>query len=301
MESNEQADNSYEQNDIQQAKVDEYWTDERMRNAIPVETPALSDEETQRLIQDRKSDKTPGVQILPASGPSPKAETQTTDGEPYGVDETVFPYSSSGKWFFTANDGRDYIGSAAFVGDKTTLLTAGHCVRDLDTGVWHHNFLFVQGYANRNGKLTGKRVEVNRLGCYARVVGRHHQYDYAFCKTTSDSDTGWFGFATSIPYPKLTALGYPSNYGDSEEMYAVNGSKGAQADGVVQMLANPMGPGCSGGPWVGDLKLAQDTQKNIACGLNSFSFTNDPASEYSPYFDSDTMHMFECIRDNNPV
>ena len=79
-------------------------------------------------------------------------------------------------------------------------------------------------------------------------------------------------------------------------MYAADGSKTSVSANIVRMTPSPMGPGCSGGPWVGDLSHDYNPSANISCGLNSIINAVDPGAVYGPLFDGETMHLFTCIQ-----
>ncbi len=286
MTNSEPNDHVYQQDDVRQAEVDQYWTKERIQGAAPVPLPAVSEDELGALIQGPA---TPGPHFAPSS-------EAVTAGAAYPVNVDQRPYWNAGKLFFTTDDGQDMMGSAAFVGTNRVLMTAGHCVRNSSNGNWFRNFLFIRAGTGHWYGWTGQRVGINRIGCYYMWIGRNFKYDYAFCAASSDSGAGWLGLATDIPYSTFTSLGYPSNYDSANSMYAADGSKTTISGGIVRMSGNPMGPGCSGGPWVGNLSHDFDPNANIACGLNSFRYDSDPEAMYGPYFDAETWHLYVCIQ-----
>jgi hypothetical protein len=280
-------DHVYVQDDEQQAEIDRYWTAERLQAAVPIELPTLTSEEFASLVLD------PDVPAVPMTLPSGEG---APTGTPYRVDVDQRPYWNAGKLFFTTDGGQDMMGSAAFVGTNRVVMTAGHCVRNKDNGNWYRNFLFIRAGTGHWWGWSGQRISLSRIGCYYMWIGGNFRYDYSFCAAESDSGAGWLGLTPGIPYSAFTSLGYPSNYDNANSMYAADGNKAAVSGGIVRMTGNPMGPGCSGGPWVGNLSHDYDPNANIACGLNSFRYDADPDSMYGPYFDSDTMHLFTCIQ-----
>ena len=106
------------------AAVQEYWTADRMREAIPAE----------KVLQGR-----------PAGKPkkSPRAAA-TQIPPPY----TSAPTRTNGKVFFT-DDGLNYVcsGTAVLSGNKSVVWTAGHCVHD-GASNFHTNWTFVPAYAD---------------------------------------------------------------------------------------------------------------------------------------------------------
>lgn len=277
----------YEQDLRRQHEIDEYWTVERMQKATPAVLPALPAEEYSRLIQSPAP--RPAAQVLPSR------EARQL-GDAYPVDPDQRPYRDAGKLFFTEDDGTDHACSASFVGSNRVVLTAGHCVRNAGNGAWYSNFLFYRGGTGHWWGWSGQKVSLDRVGCYPMFLGPNYRYDYAFGHTTSDSEHGALGLATGVPYASFTSLGYPGNYGNGQSMYAADGSKGPIAGGVVRMAPNPMTKGCSGGPWVGALSHEFGPHSNIVCGLNSHMYDNDPGAMYGPYFDVETVDLYDYIR-----
>jgi hypothetical protein len=283
------SDHVYTQDDQQQAEIDQYWTEERMQEAVPVPMPSLTDDEFEALVLGQ------AVPTLPMIVPS--GESATAAGAAYPVNVDQRPYWNAGKWFFTNDSGQDMVGSAAFVGTNRVVMTAGHCVRNGNNGQWYRNFLFIRAGIGHWYGWTGQRVGISRVGCYYMwAQGPNYKYDYAFGAATSDSGAGWLGLTTGIPYSAFTSLGYPSNYDNANSMYAADGNKASVSGGIVRMSGNPMGPGCSGGPWVGNLSHEYKPDANIACGLNSFRYASEPDSMYGPYFDAETWHLYTCIQ-----
>lgn len=287
MTANPPNDHVYHQDVQEQREVDQYWTNDRMREATPVPIPSLTTAEFEALVQAPPA---PGTVMMTPSGEG----SQVGAAYPVNVDQR--PYWNAGKWFFTNDAGTDMVGSAAYVGTNRVLLTAGHCVRNSSNGNWYRNFLFIRAGTGHWYGWTGQRVSISRVGCYYMWIGGNYKYDYSFCAAASDSGAGWLGLTTDIPYANFTSLGYPSNYDNANSMYGADGSKSTVSGGIVRMSGNPMGPGCSGGPWVGNLSHDYKPDGNIACGLNSFRYGNDPDAMYGPYFDGETWHLYTCIQ-----
>lgn len=280
-------DHVYTQDAQRQTEIDQYWTKERMQEAVPIPLPSLTSDEFEALVLG------PTTQVLQMTLPSGEGVPASAA---YPVNVEQRPYWNAGKLFFTTDNGQDMMGSAAFVGTNRVVMTAGHCVRNKDNGNWYRNFLFIRGGTGHWYGWSGQRVGLSRIGCYYMWIGGNHKYDYSFCAAASDSGAGWLGLTTDIPYSAFTSLGYPSNYDSANSMYAADGNKASVSGGVVRMTGNPMGPGCSGGPWVGNLSHDYKPDANIACGLNSFRYNNDPDSMYGPYFDAETWHLYVCIQ-----
>jgi hypothetical protein len=106
------------------AAVQNYWTAERMRNAIPADKVLAGS-----FAGTRKGPKRASAQQIPP---------------PY----TSAPTRTNGKVFFT-DGGSNYVcsGTAVLSGNRSVVWTAGHCVHDGASG-FHTNWTFVPAYAD---------------------------------------------------------------------------------------------------------------------------------------------------------
>jgi V8-like Glu-specific endopeptidase len=107
------------------AAVQQYWTAERMRNAIP-------------------ADKVLSGSFAAAPPKKPKQASAQQIPPPY----TSQPTSTNGKVFFT-DGGSNFVcsGTAVLSGNRSTVWTAGHCVHD-GASNFHTNWSFVPAYAD---------------------------------------------------------------------------------------------------------------------------------------------------------
>lgn len=265
----------------------EYWTDERIAAAKPIEPEPPTEEELSRLAEIPLKEPPAGPQVIEAS-------PGEVEGTPEKANVKERPFWNGGKLYFTKPGEGDFYGSAEFVGNKRVLLTAAHCVIDGNskTPKWYKNFHFRRAYNNGGGQHVGWQCMAvwNLYFAY----GKNRAYDYAFIHTNKDSGAGWLGMKSGIPYNSWTAIGYPKNYGDGKYMQRVDGTKGQVTGGRVEMLGNPMEGGCSGGAWIAELTIPH-VGGNYAVGLNSSHTTS--TNEWSPYFDSNTFDLYYYVRD----
>ena len=271
-------------------ELGDYWTRERMLAAEPAGPMVISDEEFENLT-------TEGVTLVQPPGTVQTVQSYSAEIERLGTAEradiAVRPFSDGGKLFFTDSEGRDKWGSAQFVGSRRVLMTAAHCLHDPDTRQWNDNFVFVRGYNNGQGQIVGwSSVSIYRE--WYSGGSPDPRYDYGFIYTSSQSERGYMGMKTNIPYDVWTSIGYPGNFGQGEYMYKVVGDKDTVQNGIVQMKNNPFGPGASGGAWIGDVTSGHGG--NFAVGLNSFIQESNPGSMYGPLFTSDTADLFEYVK-----
>lgn len=273
-------------------QIQNYWTAERIKSAIPVKTPEISQQDLEKLLMYQQNREGEIMTI------EPTLSNRLSDAErgPEKANVNAFPFSAGGKLFFTKSDGKDYVCSAQFVGSTRVLMTAAHCLMDQKTGQFFTNISFKRAYNNGGGQLV--RYECASVWPDWKTGSSNYNWkkDYGFLYTATSSEGGALGLKTKIPYSQWLAIGYPANYGNNQYMNKVSGSKGVIADGTVEMKNNPMRSGNSGGAWIGDVKSFTD-DGNYAIGLNSFHAENYPDSEFGPYFDADTFALYEYVRD----
>lgn len=284
------------QEDDELREAEEYWTDERMREAEPIEPPPPPPpDEIRRKMEEEGPPGPPADAVI-----APPGEARgRLRGTPYAADSDQRPYWNCGGMFFTKPDGTDWRGSGAFVGSGRIVLTAAHCVRDGTSGAWFKNVVFYRGYVGHWWGKGGQKVGVRCLGTKAAWVNGNngnYVYDYSFCYTSDESGAGWLGLALGVPYSSWTSAGYPGNYGDGKDMYAVAGDKGQVGGGLVQMLGNPFEGGASGGPWIGDLSNQYKPDGNMAIGVNSFIYGD--GNMWGPYFDFATYDLYNYMLGN---
>lgn len=259
---------------------------ELFRKATPVPTPELTDEEFKALESEDTEDSE-----LESKGESNLAELL---GTPTEADISVSPYKYGGRLFFTGADGKSYSGSAEFVGEYNIILTAAHCVRDHVSGDFFTNFRFYRGYKNESYE---KRFSLNAWGTKAGWVNgtaARYRYDYAFLRTTVNSDTGHLGYKTLQSETSWTEFGYPSNYGNSQLMQKVDGTRGSVTGGTVEMLGNPMRKGNSGGAWF----IVASSSNRQAMGNQSFNKSGNTTDAWGPVFTNSTFSLLRAVRDH---
>ncbi|MFO0966442.1 MAG: trypsin-like peptidase domain-containing protein [Gemmataceae bacterium] len=253
------------------------------REAIPIESPPMSDEELEALRR----------QEGPPSQPESKNESSLAIfGTPTEANIAVSPYQYGGKLFFKGSDGLTYVGSAQFVGEYNIILTAAHCVRDNKTGAFFSNFRFYRAF--KNGSYA-KLFLVNAWGTKVGWVSDppNRRYDFAFLRTTDDSDVGYLGYKTFQSENSWNAFGYPHNYGNNQIMQTVNGSRGEVVGGTVQMLGNPMRSGNSGAARF--IEVSSNNRQVL--GNDAFHKDGDSANEWGPQFDNSTFTLLKAVHD----
>lgn len=289
----------------------DYWTEENMQNAIPIETvidvKKLSKEQIEPWVQD---------------APTVIMESQSPD---YGFDEgletdlidqafhstenpsplsfrtnrvsntSAAPYSTVGKMYMTFNNEK-YVGTGWVVAEQA-VFTAGHCVYEKSLGGWADKILFVPQFNNGSapvGRWTGTTIHSLK----GWTNNRDFKYDMGAFQVNKPirPKTGSLGWMANYPPNQgaYTSIGYPAQ---TIPGYNFNGNKMWQCVGDYIGGSNPirmhnnMTGGCSGGPWV-----VTKNRKLYANGLNSFRYTSQPNHLYTPYFGQGFINLYNNIK-----
>ncbi len=237
------------------AEVREYWTVKRMREAVPLDSPAAG----------------PAGAMTAADPPataSAAVERSTT---------TVYPYSAVGRLFFRLPDGGGAVCTASVIntlGDSF-VLTASHCVYetgDSDSpGEFFTDVEFVPGY--RNGARPFGEFPATELAVPDEVVS-HNQLanDHGSVIVAPAADgrpvedvVGGLGISLfGPPRQDWRAYGYPAEKPfDGERQYTCDSRTVLTAPDLSPPtigISCDMTAGASGGPWViQDRLVASDT------------------------------------------
>ncbi|MCP5158115.1 MAG: trypsin-like serine protease [Gammaproteobacteria bacterium] len=231
--------------------------------------------------------------VLPAYNPlgSPIHVTYSVPPVLYASDSALYPYSAIGKVFFTGADGRTFVCSGAAIGNRA-VLTAGHCVVENDQ--YHTNWSFVPGFYHGNRPYGTWKAESAVTFDAWREQGDFAR-DVAFVIVenqegrTLSQTVGSLSFSWNQPRQKLWAeFGYPavSPYSGIEMIQTLAPTAGiddefsppATGIGTIQTQ------GSSGGPWIIDFSPGL-VVSNFANGVVSYSLSDLPDMQFSPYFD----------------
>ncbi|MCI6583027.1 MAG: hypothetical protein Q4D76_10995 [Oscillospiraceae bacterium] len=238
-----------------------YWTKERMEQAIPEVNEVLPESEEKECVGEAVSATAVSV-----------ADTKKS------------PFNAGGKLFYT-KDGTGYVASAEFCGDKQIILTAAHCFYNRRKAKWAENIVFKRCYCDGTADQV---VGVQSVAVDTRYItdADYHDYDYAF-GATEDAATGEvLGYEINSKKGTAIAYGYPTNYEGGQKMVYTEGGYSKHDKGnILEMLGNSMGGGCSGGAWV-------KSGTNKAISVNSFSYTSRPDDQYGPLFTSEFEALF---------
>ncbi len=293
MASNAQADpNSVVVSDIMSSQtkaLNEFWTEEALADAQPIGLEIDPARVVGLLAEAEWQAEGDLVSLAPvppnaeaAAGWDPQPTCPATGSNTERVpNRSIIPYCAVGKLFMTF-DGARYVASAWTIGDSG-VFTAGHCVYDRDGGGWADNILFIPQYDN-GVEPVGRWAATQLATLNGWIAGGSDQFKYDLAAFKVDRPirpvTGSLGWIANGPLPQrcITGIGYPAAAPfDGRAMWR---STGKYVGGANPIQAyNDMTGGCSGGPW----EIWQDGAP-YTNGLNSFRYTNDPATMYSPYF-----------------
>lgn len=209
-------------------KVENYWTEERMKKAIPAETVMPSFEGFGATISEEEI---------------PEVEVEHAD-------VTVSPFNAGGRLFFTRG-GYDYRASAQFCADKRIILAAAHSIYAPKEGEWASNIVFKRAYDS------GKCAQ--SIPIVARTIKSKWSetglipYDYAFLTTDILCGVEPLDYEINFNKGNVVSYGYPSNFDKGEKMNKVimNTGEAMTTEGSLALaMYSPMGTGVSGGAFV---------------------------------------------------
>ncbi|MEV3973002.1 peptidase [Streptomyces sp. NPDC050698] len=273
-----------------------FWTPERMREATPLDVLTV-DRSDVRAPALRKGRATTVPPTAPASATGPLAFPH--GGGPWSGGGAVT--KTAGRVFFTYQ-GRtaSCSGNAVTSANKSTVMTAGHCVK-LE-GAWHTNWVFVPGYHDGQrpyGTWTASKL----LSTPQWTASEDINYDIGAAvvapldgKNLTDV-VGGQGLAFNTGYNKaMYSFGFPA-------AAPYDGEKFIYCSGTTTrdfLLSNDHGLTCnmtggsSGGPWFTQFNEATGT--GLQSSVNSFKYNFFPNSMYGPYFGADAQNLYQSAQ-----
>ncbi len=267
-----------------QERARSFWTAERMRAATPMDMPRLT--------------ATPGK--APAGAPSVVApQAFPNGGSPWTGGGAVV--NTTGRVFFTYQ-GRtaSCSGSAVTSANRSTVITAGHCVKL--GGAFHTNWTFVPAY-NNGAAPFGTWTARALMATPQWVASENITYDIgaAVVNTLNGQAltdvVGGQGIAFNQPRGQnMYAFGYPAAapYDGTRLIYCsgrvFNEFLGT---GAIGMTCNMTG-GASGGPWF--LSFNEATGTGLVNSVNSFKYNFLPTWMFGPYFGADAQNLYNSAQ-----
>ena len=250
---------------------------------------------------------TGGAGTVPAPTPT---NAHVTGYVPTG-DIHTFPYSASGKIYFTMA-GRNYACSGSVIGEYA-IWTAGHCVTN-GQGTFHTNWVFIPMFDNYTTTVPGPWYSSYYITPMEFGRSMDLSYDYAIVGVRPPSFamgnsmrhyTGALGFAWNMPRAQnWKLLGYPMIGFDGIHM--VYSDSTYWTDGTTYSpdtvgVGSAIKSGGSGGPWILNFAKDQAGQINYLNGTNSYINTTPGVNEvYSPYLDDRAKALWDCAQFATP-
>ncbi|WP_129786982.1 trypsin-like serine peptidase [Promicromonospora panici] len=266
-------------------KVVEYWTPQRMRNAVPADVLVAGKDKSSAGGSVTAGQPT----VVPQAKAKPTAAADFTGGYYSGGGDVR---DTTGKVFFTLS-GTNYVcsGSAVSSGNKDVVLTAGHCLNE-GPGAYATNFAFVPAYddgARPYGTFTARQLTTTTQW----QNSGDFDYDVAFAvmNTLNGAHLTDVVGGQAIGFNQargqyMYSFGYPAaNPYDGSDIAWCHGTVvqdtfGGSAD---QGLNCNMTGGSSGGPWF--VNYNETTGLGTLNSVNSFKYRAGSLRNYmfGPY------------------
>ncbi|ANS63469.1 hypothetical protein SLINC_1245 [Streptomyces lincolnensis] len=277
----------------------DFWTPERMRQATPLDVLSLDRAEASEV---RASTPRKGKETLVApSAPAAEAGILAfpSGGAPWTGGGAVV--QTAGRVFFTY-DGRtaSCSGNAVTSANKSTVITAGHCVK-LE-GAWHTDWVFVPGYHDGQAPH-GTWAAAKTLSTPQWTASEDINYDIGAAvvaplngKNLTDV-VGGQGLAFNTGYNKaMYAFGFPAAAPyDGQKFIYCSGT--TYRDFLLSSdhgLTCNMTGGSSGGPWF--TQFNETTGTGLQSSVNSFKYNFLPNAMYGPYFGADAQNLYQSAQ-----
>ena len=283
---------------LQQAAAD-YWTPERMRAAEPVD---------QGLGSDRAAG---GTQDQPTRGEARTVQPTAAraDLDPQAFPELGAPWQGEGEvtrsvgriFFSMGSQDSSCTGTAVTSDNKSTVITAGHCV--FYQGAWHDNWVFVPGY-DRGQAPNGEWPATELFATPEWEAGEDMNFDIGAAvvgQVGGESLTDAVG-AQGVAFnaergEDMYSFGYPAAppYDGSRLIYSSGTTFNDEfGDTTTIAIDSNMTPGCSGGPWFADFDEAVGA--GTVSSVNSFGYNAQPNVLYGPYFGDEAEALYNSVQ-----
>ena len=283
-----------------QLDAEEYWTEERMAQAVPFELKADNPEEGPPDDVTVKAPDAPRVR----SGGNKSADMNLFSDDISAANFatqrvgglTEFPYRAVGK-LFARIGGADRTGTAFVVGERC-LFTAGHCIYPGPPGLWADRVAFAPAYRQGADRRLWTAASLHTLAGWTVQRSDARAYDIGgiILSQPIDQATGKIGWYANLPpnIGSFHSVGYPNQWispqypFDGRTMWRCAG--GQVSAGRIQTMANNMSEGASGGPW-----LIERNGMIYANGVNSYRRSDQPERLSSPYFGEGVINMMRRL------
>lgn len=269
------------------------WTPEAMGRAALAPRPNVNPDDVRSAGRNRAA----GPPDQPGQTPAADLAGGGAAKERAAGNVMSKPLYWAGKLFYKTPQG-DYVCSGQFISPRV-ILTAAHCVRDSDTGVWYQDFIFALQYHQGDYNALYSYDCVATRNAWVQPGFEKYLYDYAMILVENPSRTGNFGthWGWRGAYNEANKIGYPGGVSNGEIIQVEHGPI-AFVDGVVQMKhGNPADQGgSSGGAWVGQFHDVEgNNDGNYIISVESFGYDGEPGVDYGPYLDGNFKDLWDYV------
>jgi V8-like Glu-specific endopeptidase len=269
----------------QRAAAADYWTDERLESAVPLDVEV--DATTLASARGTAPSDAAVVEIA-AQAPAPAPQLRANQEA---------PIAHVGKVFFTGADGGTYVcsGNSVAAGNQNTVATAGHCVND-GAGTFFSNWVFIPAY-ERGSRPFGDWSARTFFTTGQWNQGGDFNHDAAFVVVNSPSGqslsatVGGSGLVfNGDRFPQSSAFGYPAGAPfDGETLQSCRNQGTYQGDTATTGMQCDMTGGSSGGPW-----FQGDGSGGSQVSVNSYKLVGDPNQMFGPYFGGSILDAYDA-------
>jgi V8-like Glu-specific endopeptidase len=268
--------------------VTAFWTPQRMRQAQPLDLISVAPGALRDVARGLP-------QVVPGVG----IQSFPNGGAAWTGGGAVV--KTAGRVFFTYQ-GRtaSCSGDAVTSANKSTVMTAGHCVKL--GGAFHTNWVFVPAYDNGNAPFGTWTARLTRA-TPQWVASEDINFDIGVAVVNQLNGQN----LTDV----VGAQGIAFNQARGQNMYSFGYSAAAPYDGTkliycsgrvfndfllssgIGMTCNQTG-GSSGGPWF--LSFSEATGTGIQNSVNSFKYNFFPNWMFGPYFGADAQNLYTAAQ-----
>jgi hypothetical protein len=262
-----------------------FWTPQAMRAATPLDNLLASVGQLSGAVSR-------GLPTVTPAAASTRGASWTGGGQ---VTHTA------GRVFFLFNGAKaSCSGDAVTSGNKSVVITAGHCVKY--QGTWHTDWVFVPGYNNGNAPY-GQWPAKTTMTTPQWEASEDLNYDVgaAVVKPLGGryltDVVGGQGIAFNQARGQaMYSFGYPaqSPYDGTKLIYCAGSTFTDSLSSRDNGLRCNMTAGSSGGPWLLDFDEA--TGAGVQNSVNSFGYTFLPGYMFGPYFGADAQNLYNAAQ-----
>ncbi|GGO87125.1 trypsin-like serine peptidase [Wenjunlia tyrosinilytica] len=285
---------------IDSQRAQDYWTPERMRQAIPASGPKAP-KVNPGAISERVEKGAP----TSYAGSAPVADAVSDSAADRAGGRAVRAKSvrSVGKvFFYNPSDKKNYVCSASAINSSSKLLvlTAGHCVHGGKGKKWMQKWIFVPKYYK--GKEPYGRFSAKRLNTFsAWSTKTDFRYDVGFVTVykqngkTLVSRVGGNGISFNYPHKvSVRVYGYPaaSPFDGRTQWLCKGTTQQENSAGRLKLPNCNLNGGSSGGPWF--RKFSTTSMLGYANGVQS-TLDYDKVGNESPYFGEAVRKLYNQV------